>query len=162
MLTTPPCLCYDCLAIMRVQFNGRIPAFQAGYVGSIPITRSTRLSLDACSRLDSVFYFAPSPAALILPSITLRIYMDQPPYSGIEKYLFYCLFPRRSKLCIACSGFFQKSELTHAVAPPFRKKSRLLRLFACKRAHNASAALLTFCGFNSTLKFYSDISFAAS
>ena len=25
---------------MRVQFNGRTPAFQAGYVGSIPITRS--------------------------------------------------------------------------------------------------------------------------
>ena len=25
---------------MQVQFNGRIPAFQAGYVGSIPITRS--------------------------------------------------------------------------------------------------------------------------
>ena len=24
---------------MRVQFNGRTPAFQAGYVGSIPITR---------------------------------------------------------------------------------------------------------------------------
>ena len=32
------------------------------------------------------------------------------------------------------------------VIPPFRKKSRLLRLFACKRAHNASAALPTFCG----------------
>ena len=26
---------------VRVYFNGRIPAFQAGYVGSIPITRST-------------------------------------------------------------------------------------------------------------------------
>ena len=25
---------------LRVEFNGRIPAFQAGYVGSIPITRS--------------------------------------------------------------------------------------------------------------------------
>ena len=25
--------------LMRVQFNGRTPAFQAGYVGSIPITR---------------------------------------------------------------------------------------------------------------------------
>ena len=29
---------------MRVQFNGRIPAFQAGCVGSIPITRSIFLS----------------------------------------------------------------------------------------------------------------------
>ena len=28
----------------------------------------------------------------------------------------------------------------------FRKKSRLLRLFACKRAHDASAALPIFCG----------------
>ncbi len=42
--------------------------------------------------------------------------------------------------------FFEKSSLTHAVAPPLRKKSRLLRLFACKRAHDASAALPTFCG----------------
>ena len=27
---------------MRAQFNGRIPAFQAGCVGSIPIARSLR------------------------------------------------------------------------------------------------------------------------
>ena len=27
------------IAIVRVWFNGRTPAFQAGYVGSIPITR---------------------------------------------------------------------------------------------------------------------------
>ena len=30
-----------CVVELRVQFNGRIPAFQAGRVGSIPITRST-------------------------------------------------------------------------------------------------------------------------
>ena len=30
--------------------------------------------------------------------------------------------PRRSKLCIACSDFFQKSERTHAVAPPFQPR----------------------------------------
>ncbi len=30
------------IAIVRVWFNGRTPAFQAGYVGSIPITRSPR------------------------------------------------------------------------------------------------------------------------
>ena len=28
--------------------------------------------------------------------------------------------PRRSKLCIACSDFLQKSERTHAAAPPFQ------------------------------------------
>ena len=42
--------------------------------------------------------------------------------------------------------FFKSHRLTHAVAPPPRKKARLLRLFACKRAHNASAALPPFCG----------------
>ena len=35
------------IQIVRVQFNGRIPAFQAGRVGSIPITRS--ILLCACS-----------------------------------------------------------------------------------------------------------------
>ncbi len=44
----------------------------------------------------------------------------------------------------------------------FRKKSRLLRLFACKRAHNASAALPTFCGFKSISRFCVGISFATS
>ena len=42
------------------------------------------------------------------------------------------------------------------VIPPFRKKSRLLRLCPCKRGHDASAALPTFCGMregsNSLLK----------
>ncbi|MCI6967263.1 hypothetical protein MR810_09110 [bacterium] len=33
----------------------------------------------------------------------------------------------------------------------FRKKSRWLRLFACKRAHDASAALPTFCGASAVL-----------
>ena len=42
--------------------------------------------------------------------------------------------------------FFEKSSLTHAVAPAPRKKSRLLRLCPCKRGHYASAALSTFCG----------------
>ena len=31
--------------------------------------------------------------------------------------------PRRSKLCIACSDFFQKSERTHSAAPPFQPRS---------------------------------------
>ena len=30
------------------------------------------------------------------------------------------LAPRRSKLCIACSDFFQKSERAYAAAPPFQ------------------------------------------
>ena len=32
------------------------------------------------------------------------------------------------------------------VAPPFRKRSRSAHLFACKRAHNGSLSLPTFCG----------------
>ena len=30
--------------------------------------------------------------------------------------------PSRSKLCIACSDFFQKSERTHSAAPPFQPR----------------------------------------
>jgi len=30
--------------------------------------------------------------------------------------------PRRSKLCITCSDFFQKSERTHSAAPPFQPR----------------------------------------
>ena len=49
--------------------------------------------------------------------------------------------PRRGKRHIACPDFFQKSGRAHFAAPPSREKSRLLRLRACKRARNASAAL---------------------
>ena len=42
--------------------------------------------------------------------------------------------------------FLQKSERTHAAAPPFRKKSCRLRLCPCECGHDASAALPTFCG----------------
>ena len=52
-----------------------------------------------------------------------------------------------SKLYIACSAFLQKSELTHAAAPPFRKKSRSARLLGCKRPRCGSLSLPTFCGF---------------
>ena len=51
----------------------------------------------------------------------------------------------RSKLYIACSAFLQKSELTHAAAPPFRKKSRSARLLGCKRPRCGSLSLTTFC-----------------
>ena len=40
----------------------------------------------------------------------------------------------------------QKPERAHAAAPPFRKRFRLARLLACKRAHNGSPSLPTFCG----------------
>ena len=45
--------------------------------------------------------------------------------------------------------FFEKSSLTHAVAPPSRKRSRSAQLFACKRAHDAALSLPTFCGVRS-------------
>jgi len=48
-----------------------------------------------------------------------------------------------------------KSELTHAAAPPLHKRSRLLRLLACKRARDAFAALPTFCGTESESYVYS-------
>ena len=58
--------------------------------------------------------------------------------------------PRRQKLYIACGDFFyiifKNRHGTHAAAPPFRKKSRLVRLFACKRAHDGFGSLPTFCG----------------
>ena len=34
--------------------------------------------------------------------------------------------PRRSKLCIACSDFFQKSERAHAAAPPLQTEPAAL------------------------------------
>ena len=36
--------------------------------------------------------------------------------------------PRRSKLCIACSDFFYKSERAHAAAPPFSNRTRFAGL----------------------------------
>ena len=39
------------------------------------------------------------------------------------KWRFHRIGERRSRLCIACSGFFQKSERTqHAAAPPFQPR----------------------------------------
>ena len=62
----------------------------------------------------------------------------------------------------ATTFLLKSHRLTHAASPPFRKKSRLLRLFACKRALGASAALPTFCGFESISKLFAGISFAIS
>ena len=66
-------------------------AFQADSVGSIPIIRSTRLSLDVCSRSGSFFCFTTLPAALILPLITWRTHTSSRPYIETVKYLFCCL-----------------------------------------------------------------------
>ena len=49
-------------------------------------------------------------------------------YFAVSIYIIISVFPwsvaspppRRSKLLIACSDFFQKSERTHSAAPPFR------------------------------------------
>ena len=50
--------------------------------------------------------------------------------------------PRRRGLCIVRDDFsFYKSSLACTVAPPLRKKSHLLRLFACSHAHRAAKFL---------------------
>jgi len=54
--------------------------------------------------------------------------------------------PRRRGLHLVRGAFLRKSPFIRSVAAPFRKTSRLLRLFACKRAHNGYAALPMFCG----------------
>ncbi len=69
---------------MRVQFNGRTPAFQAGYVGSIPITRSLFLfgksvnqQPDVCRRLLfyrlSFFFSETFSLCLIYANAVIRI-----------------------------------------------------------------------------------------
>ena len=52
---------------VRVQFNGRTPAFQAGYVGSIPITRSLSLQLSWIEQRPSKPWVGGSnPSRLVL------------------------------------------------------------------------------------------------
>ena len=41
---------------MQVQFNGRIPAFQAGYAGSIPATCSKKKAYDTNHKLFFHYY----------------------------------------------------------------------------------------------------------
>ena len=50
---------------MREQFNGRMSASQAEHAGSIPVSRSTRLSLDAIRVPGSAFYFVSSLAFMV-------------------------------------------------------------------------------------------------
>ena len=62
----------------------------------------------------------------------------------------------------ATTFLLKSHRLTHAVAPPFRKKSRSARLFGCKRPHDGSLSLPTFCelrGFNSHLRKRKNIFF---
>ena len=47
--------------------------------------------------------------------------------------------PRRRKLHIACGDFL--SPRTHSAAPPLRNRSRLSRLFGCKRPHDGFVSL---------------------
>ncbi len=52
--------------------------------------------------------------------------------------------PRRSKVLFA-SIFFCKKSFSRYLASPFSQKSRSARLFGCKRPHNCSLSLPTFC-----------------
>ena len=97
------------------------------YAGSNPVSRSTRLSLDAIRVPGSAFYFAFSLAFM-------------------AGYLFCNATPRRSRRCIACGGFFSHRR-ARSSASPFPKKVTLrLCCFACKRARNAPACYQPFSG----------------
>ena len=51
-ILSPRCCKQYRFSDMRVQFNGRTPAFQAGYVGSIPITRFSVANRGMCLQLS--------------------------------------------------------------------------------------------------------------
>lgn len=89
--------------------------------GSNPVSRSTRLSLDAIRVPGSAFSFAFSLAFM-------------------AGYLFCNATPRRSRRCIACGGFFSHRR-ARSSASPFPKKVTLrLCCFACKRARKRRLA----------------------
>ena len=58
----------------------------------------------------------------------------------------------------ATTFLLKSHRLTHAVTPPFRKKSRSAHLLSCKRPRDGSLSLPTFCGFKFTTSY--GISFA--
>ena len=64
---------------------------------------------------------------------------ENPSFSAASGQALYRLFR-------LFSFHSQKPERAHAAAPPFRKRFRSVRLLACKRAHNGSPSLPTFCG----------------
>ena len=89
--------------------------------GSNPVSRSTRLSLDAIRVPGSAFSFAFSLAFM-------------------AGDLFCNATPRRSRRSIACGGFFSHRR-ARSSASPFRKKVTLrLCCFACKRARKRRLA----------------------
>ena len=51
-----------------------------------------------------------------------------------------------AKFALLHFSFCKRKISARFLAPPLRKKSRSRRLFACKRAHNGSGSLPTFCG----------------
>ena len=55
------------------------------------------------------------------------------------------LAPRRSKVRFAPIFFFKENHPPAPLLLLFRKKSRSRRLFGCKRPHNGSLSLPTFC-----------------
>ncbi|MDD5919067.1 MAG: hypothetical protein PUD73_08265 [bacterium] len=61
-----------------------------------------------------------------------------------------CATSEQASYCLLRFLFKNQSALMPLLLL-FRKKSRWLRLFACKRAHDASAALPTFCGASAVL-----------
>ena len=83
--------------------------------------------------------------------------------SGLGSDISTLTAPRRRGLCIVRDDFSLKSHrLTHAVAPPFHKKSRSAHRLGCKRPRDGSLSLPTFCGFKSTSEFCGGIFFASS
>ena len=125
-------------------------------IGSNPIFHPIGNSAEAQRRLGGVFL------------IKLHIGVSS---SGKTQHFDCCI--RRFESCHPChvvadyvsfaTTFLLKSHrLTHAVAPPFRKKSRSAHLLGCKRPRNGLLSLPTFCGFKSKSVFRYGIFFATS
>ena len=69
---------------------------------------------------------------------------------ALAQHLFRRPNSRGRKANFATTSFFacgtKSRRVRRFLAPPSRKKARLLRLLPCKRGRHASAALPTFCG----------------
>ena len=121
---------------MRVQFNGRIPAFQAGRVGSIPITRSIKMrqQLSWIEQLPSkqqvggsspswraIWWVWPSwlgrqIVALEIMSSTLITHPSKKrPFKEIERPLFHIfIFCRLWQWILGCRQAVRHRTLTPA------------------------------------------------
>ncbi len=74
----------------------------------------------------------------------------QLPPPKCRKNLFHVVLTRRSKVRFAPTYFLSATEnksSARSLAPPFRKKSRSAHLCGCKRPHDGSLSLPTFCEF---------------